>query len=233
MAGKFYGVGVGPGDAELLTLKAARVLREADLVFYPLSAPGESIAADIVTAATGRTEGLEALSFPMTKDRTILAETWATAAERIMAEMELGKVVAFVSLGDPLFFSTCAHLWRELRRRSPGLEGEIIPGITSLSVAAAAAGFPWGNGDKPTVIFPGLGDGVAVADALARGDTVAVLKLKGSFNPDFLVGKGRQVMVASRLGLPDGRIWFDPEMLRGRKLDYLSLLLVEGETDDA
>ncbi len=233
MAGKFYGVGVGPGDPELLTLKAARILREADLVFYPLSSPGESIAAEIVTAGTGRTEGLEGLDFPMTRDRATLTEAWAKAAERILAEVEKGRVVAFVSLGDPLFFSTCAHLWRELRLHAPDLEGEMVPGITSLSAAAAVAGFPWGDGDRATVIFPGLGEAGAVEAALNRGDTVAVLKLKGEFNPDFFGGKSRRAMVASRLGLPDGGIWRDLESLRGRRLEYLSLLLVEGETNDA
>lgn len=160
MKGRFFGIGVGPGDPELLTLKGHRVLREVQVICSPRSAADrESIALSIARRFAG--EGCEVLElvFPMSKDGENLERCWLEAARSIIRRLEQGKDVAFVTLGDPGLYSTYAYLVEKLRLLRPGVEIETIPGVTAFLACAAARNTPLARGEEKLAVLGGLQPG--------------------------------------------------------------------------
>ena len=135
--GKLYGIGVGPGDPELLTLKAARLIRECHLVAIPASGRETNVAFDIAAGAVAelKTKELLEVPMPMVRDEEKLKESHNQAAEMIVQELKAGKDVAFLTLGDPAIYST--YIYVHDRVMAKGFEAEIIPGIPSFCAAAA------------------------------------------------------------------------------------------------
>ena len=137
MAGKLYGIGVGPGDPELLTLKALRLVKEADVVALPGKVPEDTVAFKIVEGAypeLGKKE-LLAVPFPMSKDPVVLKSYHDEGAEKVKAVLDQGKNVAFLTLGDPTVYST--YLYVHHRLVAQGYETEIVCGITSFCAVSA------------------------------------------------------------------------------------------------
>jgi precorrin-2/cobalt-factor-2 C20-methyltransferase len=149
--GRFYGIGVGPGDPELLTRKAVRLLREAEVVAAADPGRGTSLALRI---AAEHIRGKEILlcPAPMTRDAARLREAWTEGADLLCALLEQGRSVAFVTLGDPTIYSTCGYLFRRVRRR--GYEAELVPGVPSFCAAAAAAGLSLCEGEERLLLVP-------------------------------------------------------------------------------
>jgi len=140
MKGKLYGVGVGPGDPELLTLKALRIVKESDVIAVPGEVAEESIAYIIMKGAYPDIAGKDcvAISMPMTKDINVLEESHAKGAVGIEKELEAGKQVAFLTLGDPSIYSTYLYVHNRIIRK--GYDAEIISGVPSFCAAAARLG---------------------------------------------------------------------------------------------
>ncbi len=140
--GKLYGVGVGPGDPELLTLKAARILKETDTLFTPQSRKGKpSVALSIVQSVLDeRDQMCEILEpvFPMTEDEDVLRKSWDDATDQLYEKLSDGKNVVFITLGDPTVFSTFSYISSRLQQK--GVTVELVPGITSFTACAAASG---------------------------------------------------------------------------------------------
>ena len=135
--GILYGLGVGPGDPELLTVKAVRILREADVIAVPDKGSGEKTALNIVkTYVEGKP--LLPCSTPMVRDQAVLDATHDEIAERICALLEEGKQVAFITLGDPTVYSTYMYVHRRVLAR--GYEAVLVPGVTSFCAVAARLG---------------------------------------------------------------------------------------------
>src|ERR1019366_10607297 len=138
--GKFYGIGVGPGDPELITRKAARILAEVDWIFLPSTTPsGDGFAYKIVESLHLDPAKFRPVSMCMSRQRATDLDAYARAAEDIFVELRRGKSAAWITEGDPLFYSTFVHVWTALCNRDPGIEIEIVPGITSIQAAAACA----------------------------------------------------------------------------------------------
>lgn len=137
MSGKLFGVGVGPGDPELLTLKAYRVINEADVIIVPGEKVGESIAYKIVKSLLDKNpdKEIEAVSMPMTKDKDILEESHKRAADTISRHLDRDKKVAFLTLGDPTVYSTYIYVHKLVDMK--GYDTEIINGIPSFVAASA------------------------------------------------------------------------------------------------
>ena len=137
MKGKLYGVGTGPGDPELLTLKALRVIQEADIIAVPGEQPEKSMAYQIVKGAYPKLDekNLMAVSMPMIREKEALRCAHDKAAERIRTELDQGKNIAFLTLGDPTVYST--YLYIHKRITAWGYETEIINGIPSFCAVAA------------------------------------------------------------------------------------------------
>lgn len=150
--GIFYGVGVGPGDPELMTLKAAKILKESPIIAVP-SATGESTTAlDIAGSAIEIRGRLMNLSFPMTTDKTVLAESHKKAAGEIIEELKSGNDVAMPTLGDPSIYSTVGYVAGMIEEA--GFEVSIIPGVTSFCAAAALLKTGITDMDTPVHILP-------------------------------------------------------------------------------
>ena len=153
--GKLYGVGVGPGDPELMTMKAVRLLGDCDVIAIPHRNRSRCVALSI--AAKAVPEVLEkpvlALDMPMTRDRTLRERAYAEAVERLTAALALGETVAFLTLGDPSIYSTYGYLHRRVLEK--GYEAEIVSGVPSFCAAAAALGEPLCLDGEGLHILPG------------------------------------------------------------------------------
>jgi len=163
-----YGVGVGPGDPRLLTLRAIEVMQGVSTVIVPRSrGDRDSLALSIARPhLLRRCEILDAI-LPMTEDREVLEKAWDETAVMMIAQALGGKSVAFLTLGDAMLYSTWSYVLRALRRRMPGALVKTIPGITAMSACAAATGVPLAEGRAPLIIWP---------DAPPE-DTAALLKI--------------------------------------------------------
>ncbi|MFD0535594.1 precorrin-2 C(20)-methyltransferase [Actinomadura luteofluorescens] len=186
MAGRLFGVGVGPGDPELVTVKAARLIGEADVVAFHCARHGRSIARAIAGPylRDGRIE--EQLVYPVTTETTdhpggyqgALEDFYADCAARLAAHLDAGRTVVVLSEGDPLFYGSYMHLHKRL---APHYPAEVVPGVTSLSAASAAAGRPLVEREETLTVLPGTLPGEELAERLRTADAAAVLKLGRTF----------------------------------------------------
>ena len=178
--GKLYGVGVGPGAPDLLTVRALDVLRRVPVLALPRSSDyGASKAWDIVKPALGDVPGQTRLflTFPMNKDPERLRPAWNKAFAAIGAELERGRDVAFASEGDPSLFSTFIYLASEAPRRWPGIAVEIVPGVSSITAVPAVTGVPLADGQERIAIIPANYGVVDLPDLLERFDTIVLMKI--------------------------------------------------------
>ncbi|MGC8777113.1 MAG: precorrin-2 C(20)-methyltransferase [Candidatus Caldatribacteriaceae bacterium] len=214
MVGKLYGVGVGPGDPELLTLKAIRILQSVEVVVAP-DGGGEHLAYRVVQPYLRNT--VIFLPFRMGQGTESLAQD---DVERIRKLLEMGKEVAFVTLGDPLLYSTFVTLWRCL----PEVEVEIVPGVSAFQLAAGKLRMPLAQGKERLAILPGEG----LTERILEGfDHLVIFKVSRECRA--LLERLRrwhfQVGLASRLGLAEEVVYRDLEHLGEIPLDYFSLLI--------
>lgn len=155
--GILYGVGVGPGDPELLTLKAARILREADVVAVPDKGSGERTALNIVKDMV---EGKPLLycSTPMVRDKARLDGCYEEIAGRVCALLAEGKTVAFITLGDPTVYSTYIYVHKKVAAK--GFRAELVPGVPSFCAVAARLGVSLCEGAERLLVVPASYEGV-------------------------------------------------------------------------
>ncbi|WP_245236201.1 precorrin-2 C(20)-methyltransferase [Paenibacillus sonchi] len=230
--GTLYGVGVGPGDPELITLKACRLLRDCPVIAYPATKKGgKSYAHEIVEMHIKADEKVMlGLVFPMTRDPGQLASGWNRTAELCWNELKQGRDVAFVTEGDPNLYSTFIHLARLMQELHPGVPVVSIPGISSVLGAAAALGQPLADGDQRVGIIPATEDPEALKEALLHHDTVVFLKVAKVLDLllDVLdeLGLSGKASVVTKVTSPNETVWRDARELRGRELEYLSLMVV-------
>lgn len=240
--GTFYGIGVGPGDPGLVTVKAATVLAHCRNVFVPTARiSAESTALEIARPHLGKEARIHEMVFPMTTNKAVLAKSWKESAERIAPVLEAGEDACFLTLGDALLYSTYIYLLRMLQRRLPALEAVTLPGITSFSAAAALTNFPIGEGKEPVTIVPVSDDLSMVRRAIDFGGTVVLMKIASRLPSilDLLEERGltgRAILVA-RAGQKEQRIETDLRKLRGEgadsKIGYLSVILVHTQKEAA
>jgi len=230
--GRLYGVGVGPGDPELLTLRAHRVLSQVPVIFVPLKdEKSKSYARSIIDNLVKKSEGkIVGLVLPMLRDKKRLQDYWHQAADTIWQYLEKGKDSAFVNIGDPLLYGTFIHIWEMLKQSHPEIEVEVIPGISSINAAAARAIVPLASNDERIAIISGNHEAQVIRDTLENFDTVVFLKVNTMF--DKLLGileelnlMGKSVYVR-RCTTQDEEIIRDISQLKGEKVDYFSLLIV-------
>lgn len=243
MNGKLFVIGIGPGDPELLTLKAVRILERVPTLCVPKGREeGTSLALSIVRQAVNidGTDIIEA-HFPMRKTRNHgsekqqpqgdaqLVQKWESTAEEIISRLQQGTDVAFITLGDPAIYSTFFYLHDVLLQRLPGIAIEFVPGITSVTAAAARAGISLGLGDENIAILPATYAG-DIRTVLAGFDTVVLMKVHSVFKDIFPVLKELHLedncVYVARAGMPDERIVFDIGAITADDLDYFSILIV-------
>jgi precorrin-2/cobalt-factor-2 C20-methyltransferase len=170
--GTLYGVGVGPGDPELLTLRAVRILQAVPVVAYPATPQGGAQARDIAAEwLTGKRE--IPMTMPCMLDRGPVNQSYDEAAATIAEELTAGRDVAILCEGDPLFYGSFSYLLQRLGNRFPCV---VIPGINSVSAAAAAAATPLVTGERRLTVVPATAGDEALRQALLGNDSVAILK---------------------------------------------------------
>ncbi len=156
MNGKIIGVGIGPGDPDLVTLRAIHVLREAHVVVAPRAREDtDSLALRIAKNHIGDSCEIREVCFPMTKDENTLNSSWKNAAQEILTLAQHGKTVAFITLGDAMLYSTWGYVLREVRELDPHVSVSTVPGITAMAACAAQIGEPLAEGDTPLLVWPG------------------------------------------------------------------------------
>lgn len=231
--GTFYGMGVGPGDPELLTVKAASILGRCPHVVVPKAkADGGSVALEIARSYVSENATVHELVFPMTMDKDALSASWKKSAQSITTLLETGADVCFLTLGDALVYSTYIYLLRELKALLPEIKVVTVPGITSFSAVAALTDFPLGEGKEPITIIPTADDLTAVRQAIQSGGTVVLMKI-GKRLGDILdileeTGVIADAVFVQRAGQHTQRIELDLRKLRGddAQAGYLSVILV-------
>lgn len=227
---KLVGVGVGPGDPELVTVKAVRVLREADVVLVPVMAPDEPGRAEAVVLA--HTEAAERVVFAL-NDRGGVTErranAWEAAARRVVEAFRRGAgTVAFATIGDPNLYSTFTYLAQTVRAREPGVEVETVPGITAMQDLAARSGTVLAEGTESLRLLPLTGGAGDLRAALESSDTVVAYKF-GRVAGEVLAaveatGRLDDAVYGARLGLPDEDV--RPACRIEGPVPYLSTLIV-------
>lgn len=180
--GILYGVGTGPGDPELLTLKAVKVLSVVDRVYAARSSKNaHSVSHGIVRPHLRQGVDVQSLPFPMTRDQEVLDKAWTANAQRVLDDLRQGLNVAFLTLGDPMTYSTFGYLWRTLRELDPEAPVEVVPGITSYCAAAAASGTILAEAEETLAVVSGAKGGETLRQAARVADSVVVLKAYKEF----------------------------------------------------
>jgi precorrin-2/cobalt-factor-2 C20-methyltransferase len=176
--GTLYGIGVGPGDPELVTLKALRIARACPVLAYPAPEQGDSLARRIMAPhlAGGQTE--IAIRVPMSADRHPANAVYDQSSRDIATHLAAGRDVAVLCLGDPFFYGSFMYLFARLAAAHRTV---VVPGVTSLSAAAASLGAPLTSRNDVLTVVPALLDDAAIAARLDTADTAAIIKLGRHF----------------------------------------------------
>ncbi|MFB9679601.1 precorrin-2 C(20)-methyltransferase [Streptosporangium vulgare] len=198
MTGRLWGVGLGPGDPELVTVKAARLIGEADVIAFHSARHGRSIARSVAAPYLREGQVEEALIYPLTTETTdhpggyqgAIDDFYAACAVRLAAHLDAGRDVVVLCEGDPLFYGSYMHMHKRLSHR---YVTEVVPGVTSVSGASAVLGRPLVERDEVLTVLPGTLPAEVLAERLASTDSAAVLKLGRTFTKvrDALAEAGR------------------------------------------
>jgi precorrin-2/cobalt-factor-2 C20-methyltransferase len=211
---RLVGVGMGPGDPELVTVKAVRVLREADLVVVPVMDPHEQGRAEATVRAHLDHDRIERLVFALDDRGGATAErlsAWDAAADAVAAHLnDYGGTVAFATIGDPNVYSTFTYLADAVCERAPEAEIETVPGITAMQDLAARSGTVLCEGTESLALLPLTAGVEAFERALQEFDTVVAYK-GGRHMPEVLGvlrrhGRLDDAVYGAALGLPEERI---------------------------
>ena len=206
MTGRLVGVGVGPGDPDLITVKALRALRAADAVLVPVGADGEVGRAEaVVRAHLGGDPKVRRVPFALSGDQAAREASWQGAAEAAAEVLRAGRACAFATIGDPGVYSTFAYLAAAVRALVPGARVERVPGITALQDLAARADLSLVEGGERLALLPLAAGTARLAEALATYDTVVCYK-GGRYLPETLAalrraGRLERAWYGARLGL--------------------------------
>jgi precorrin-2/cobalt-factor-2 C20-methyltransferase len=208
--GRLFGLGVGPGDPELVTLKALRRLREAAVIAYPAPEKGPSFARSIVAAWLDGTRPEIAIRFPM-RPGPVPAVIYDKAAAGLAAELDRGRDVALLCQGDPLFYGSFIPLFDRL---APHYPIEVVPGVSSLTAGAAAAAFPLVSRDQVLTVIPATLPEAAIASRLTAAEVAVIVKLGRHF------AKVRRILAG--LGALDRAIYIEHASLPNQRVAPLA-----------
>jgi precorrin-2/cobalt-factor-2 C20-methyltransferase len=228
--GKLYGIGVGPGDPDLITIKAVRILKSVSVIFAASSTKNDYSLARNIICKHAPNANIETLPFPMNNDKVVLQKAWERNAKIVLKALSERGDVAFVTLGDPMTYSTFSYLLKTVRNIESQTDVEIIPGITSYQAAASVANIPLVQGDQSLVVVSGAKGSDKLVQTLKRVDNVVILKTYKYFDKIYETLENLDLLdqstFFSRLGLPGEEIVRNVKTLKSATTSYLSLIIV-------
>ena len=230
--GTLYGIGVGPGDPELLTVKSARVLSEVDVVFAAASTKNDySMAVNIAGPHIPKETTIRILQFPMTKDKEETRTAWKAHAETIIAELEQGKNAAFLTLGDPMTYSTYGYILKNIQEIAPRIPITTIPGITSYQAAAACINTPLVEGEECLLVISGVNGGDRLRQMTMKPEKVVFMKAYRNIKDINAALEGAsgftRCVGVSNCSLPDQKIYPDTREFNDRSPEYWTLIIAK------
>ena len=228
MSGIFYGIGVGPGDPELLTVKAINAIKEADVLIAPKTEKKEgSVALSIAKPYLRSDIEIVYQVFPMVKNFADSTDAWEANKKEILSLLEQGKNVAFLTLGDPMFYSTYIYVYRLLKDEDVKIV--TIPGIPAFCAIGSQAGIPIVEGNDVLSIIPATASPEKIEKAIANCDNAVLMKVYKNFPEiaDVLAkhDMAKNAVMLSRCGLPDEERIDDIMTQKDKKVNYLSTIL--------
>ena len=213
MTGTLFGLGIGPGDPELITLKALRLLRQADVIVYPAPLEGATRARDTVAAHLSADQEEIPVRLSMRADEATKRRVYAAAAERIRDALDSGRDVAVLCEGDPFLYGSFAYLIGDLVGDRPI---EVVPGISSITAAPAVALLPPVTRDDVFTILPATLPEKALEARLKQADSVAILKLGRHLT--------KVTKLLERLGLTERAIYVENATTPAQKVVKLAAM---------
>lgn len=234
MTAKFYGIGVGPGEPELLTVKAVNILKTADIIVTPLSKTGRnSIALEIAKKFINENTKILEMEFPMvdiSKNQKFLQEKWKSNAEIVKKYLDEEKNVVFLTLGDPMVYSTYSYILDIFREN--GISCETISGIPSFIDIAAKLNIPLMQGEESLAVLSLTQTEEEVKNILDANKNIVIMKVSSNqkFLKEELIKRNleKNFVLVSNIGRADERISNDIEIL-DEKLPYLSTMIIKKE----
>ncbi len=196
------GIGVGPGDPDLLTVKAVKAIQNADIIMCPASKEDRpSIALSVVSSLIDKSKNQDIvkLIFPMTKDKDVLEATWKKNAKIMAEKVLLGKNVVYLTVGDPYLYSTWIYMHKDLKENYPGMDISVIPGIVSIFTFAAKVGISIAEGAEKVSIIPSCYDLSSVKEIAKYSETLVFLKDGRYFD--------QVITVLKEAGFPDNSVF--------------------------
>ena len=235
--GTLYGIGVGPGDPELITLKAVKILNKVSVVFAAASTKNKySLALSIAKAHIPDTARVEMLFFSMAKSKKVASFSWNDNAKQIIDKLENGNDVAFVTLGDPMTYSTFGYILQHMKIRAPHISIVSIPGITSYQAAASRINTPLVEGEESLLILSGVSGGDRLRKLDKESENIVFLKayknVKNIVTALDETGRLENSVGISGCGLPEERIIKDIRVLKESPPDYWTLIIAKNKKKD-
>lgn len=234
-SGVFFGVGVGPGDPELLTLKAFKLIQSAPVIAYLLGESGNAQAKQIARLALDERQtalGPMAcdeivIKMPMSKDRNLANQAYDDGAVRIREKLKAGKDVVFLCEGDPLFFGSFAYLLERIQNQFPC---QVVPGISSVNAASSALSLPLTMLKESFAVVSGRHDDSQIESALIEHDSVVIMKA-GQARPRILkllekTGRTEEASYLEYIGRENEVILSDVNQLPSEPGPYFSIFVV-------
>ncbi|MCP2730382.1 precorrin-2 C(20)-methyltransferase [Limnofasciculus baicalensis] len=227
-----YGIGVGPGDPESLTLKGLRILKQSPVVAFPAGIGGKHGFAQEIVAQWLREEQVQLpLTFPYVQDTDILMAAWLKAAQQVWYYLKLGQDVAFVCEGDVSFYSTFNYLAQTLQQLQPNAVVETIPGVSSPMAAAAALGLPLTIRGDRLVVLPALYNMEELETIIKWADVIVLMKVSSVYEQVWQVLHRHQLLdnawVVERVTLPNQAIYRELRDRPTLNLSYFSLMIIK------
>lgn len=236
--GRLYLVGVGPGDPELMTYKAVRILSDTKVWAVPMAKENGISSAQQIAGQMVPDNDREILSlcFPMKKvflgqemDDQLL-QAWRKSADEVITHLDRGRDVAFPTLGDATLYSTAFYLLAMIQERRPQTRVTVVPGITAMAACAASQSNPLALGDDVLAVVPAAFEDDRLRHILTSLDAVVLMKVHRRLDAllDLLTELDlvEHAVLIERSGLPDERVYTDIREAKGKKLHYFSTMLI-------
>jgi len=227
--GKLFGVGVGPGDPELITVKAVRVIKDADIIFTAASTKNTySLAVEIASPYISSSARIKKLSFPMTKDPIEVEAAWIHNAKQIAQHLKKGEKAVFLTLGDPTTYSTFGYILKKMKTIMPEAPIETIPGITSFHAASARLNRILVEGEESLLVTSGAfgGDRIRHVNGV---ENVAIVKAYKNIKDINMAlketGLNNRCIAVSKCGRKNEQVIEDIDTLENKPPDYWTLIL--------